>query len=74
MHFAPIAGTRESGPVRRILMEVEFMQHGPFRPKILCCRWAGDLRVICYSWRRELQDLKTIKEINGGEAGAQRGG
>ena len=57
-----------------ILRAVEFNHDAAFRREILCCRWAGDIRVICYSWRRELRDLKTIKEIKGGEAGVQHVG
>lgn len=38
----------------------------------LSCCWAGTRLSICYSWRLELQDLKTIKETIGGEAGIVR--
>ena len=56
------AGTCKSMPGVPIFRAVEFNHDAAFRREILCCRWAGDLRVICYSWRRELQDLKTKRK------------
>ena len=38
----------------------------------LRCCWAGTRLSICYSWRSELLDQKTIKETIGGEAGIVR--